>query len=216
MAGYLTLVDSLTSMWAPLRELEPIDIDMGRAIRNSTTNPLLAKAWMEYIRQYKGDKIVDWKDLDHWKAKLRALNKFTPVGIKKEALPAGKVPEGGKRKGTPKFKYPPGYHNEELDDEESEDLFLPQENVAGPKIKRESNNTISSEEMNALYDDPDPPYPTSSQSSKRSKLDLSGRFSSRPSTSLRAGTGGLSTPMPSPIRHGPPFQSTNKNLGVDA
>lgn len=172
---------------------------------------------MEYICQYKGDKIVEWKDLDYWKARLRAqlLNKSTPGGTKKERVPVGIMPEGRKRKGTPKFKYPPGYHNEELDDEESEDLFLPKENTAGPKIKRESDNSMSSEEMNALYDDPDPPHPTPSQSSKRSKLDLSGRFSMRPSTPLRAGTGRLATPMPSPIRHGPPFQSTKKKVDVN-
>ena len=194
-------------MWAPLQELEPLDIDMGRAIRDSTANRLLAKAWMEYICQYKGDKIFEWKDLDHWKATLRAqlLNKNPPGGVKKERLPVGGMPEGRKRKGTPKFKYPPGYHNEELDDEESDDLFLPKENTAGPKIKRESHNSISSEEMNALYDDPDPPYPTSSQPSKRSKLNLSGRFSMRPSTPLRAG----------PTRHGPPFQSTEKKVDVN-
>lgn len=198
-------------MWAPLKELEPIDIDMGRAIRDSTANILLAKAWTEYIDQYKGDMFSEWKYLDHWKARLHAqrLDKITRGEVKKER------PEGRKRKGTPIFKYPPGYRNEESDDDESDDLFLPKESTTAPKIKRESNISISSEEMYALYGDSEPPYRTSSQSSKRSKHDLSGRFSVRPSTPLRAGTGRLETPMPSSIRQGKPFQSTNKKIDVN-
>lgn len=190
---------------------------MGRAIRDSTTNPLLAKAWKEYITQYKGDKISDWKYLDHWKTRLHAqrMDKTTPGGVKKERLAAGRMPEAHKRKRTPPFKFPPGYRNEEVDDEEPDDLFLPRGDTAGPKIKQESNNSISLEEMDALYGDSDPPYLTSSQSSKRSKLDLSGRFSIRPSTPLRAGTGRLATPMPSSVRHGTPFQSTNKKIDVN-
>lgn len=207
---------TLKVIWVPLKGLEPIDIDMGRAIRDSTSNPLLAKAWMEYISQYRGDKIVEWKCINHWKARLHAqrLDKTTPGGVKKEGLTAGKMPEGRKRKGTPKFRYPPEYRNEESDDEESDDLFL-KGNTAGPKIKRESNNSISSEEMDALYGDPDPVYPRSSQSSKRSKLDLSGRFSMRPSTPLRASSGRLATPMPSTARHGTPFRSTNQKIGIN-
>ena len=112
--------------------------------------------------------------------------------------------EGLKRKGIPKSKYPSGYRDEEMDDEEPEDLFLPQGTPAGPKIKRESINSMSSEDMDALYDDADPPYPLSSQSSKRSKLDLSGRFSTRPSTKT------LATPVPSSVRHGTPFQLIDK------
>lgn len=187
-------------MWALLKKLEPIDIDMGRAIRDSTANPLLAKAWIEYISQYKGNKSFEWKDLDHWKARLHAqrLDRTTPRGVKKERLPAAKIPKDCKRKGTPKVRYPPGYSNEEIDDEEPDDLFLPKGSTIGAKIKREPNSSISSEEMDALYRDPDSSYPTSSQSSKRSKLDESGRFfSTRASTPLRAGTGRLETPMPS-------------------
>lgn len=119
-----------------------------------------------------------------------------------------------KRKGTPEFKYPPGYRNEALDDEEPEDLFLPQGNPTGPKIKRESINSFSSEEMDDLYDDADPPYPTFSQSSKRSKVDSSGRFSMRPFTPLAAGPGKLVTPSPS-VPRGTPYQSINKNIDVN-
>ena len=208
MSNVVQLILS-TSTWTSSKEFEPIDIDMGRAIRSSTMNPLLAKAWSEYIAQYKGDKIHEWKYLDHWKTRLQA---GTPTGgSKRQKLPVGK---DLKRKGTPNFKYPPGYRNEEVDDEESDDLFLPKGNTAGPKIKRESINSFSSEEIDALYDDADPPYPTSSQSSKRSKLDLSGRFSMRPSTPSRAGPGKLATPVPS-ARRGTPSQSTNQKIDVN-
>lgn len=192
-----------------MKELEPVESDVGRAIRDSTTKPLLAKAWKEYIGQYRGNKILEWKNLDHWKAKLHArrLDNTTPSGAKKERLPAGSLRERRKRKCTPVFRHPPGYRREELgdDDDDSEDLFLRRENTA---IKRES---ISSDEMDDLYCDPDPPYPTSSQSSKRSKLDLPGRFSIRPSTPLGAGTGKLATPRSSSTRRGTPCQSTTTN-----
>ena len=190
---------------------------MGRAIRDSTGNSSLTRAWTEYTSQYQGDKIFEWKYLDHWKARLHAqrMDQGTPGGVKKERLPAGRMSEGRKRKGTPQFKYPPGYHNEEVDDEESEHLFLPRDNSAGPKIKQETNYSISSDEMDALYSGPDPPYLSSSQSSKRSKLDFSGRFSLRPSTPLRAGTGGLATPRSSSTRHATPFQTTSDKTDVN-
>lgn len=164
---------TLKLVWAALEELEPIDIDMGRAIRESTTRTLLAQAWMEYIEQYKADKIFEWKNLDHWKARLHAqpLDNNTPVRTRKERLPTGDSLEGRKRKGMPESKFPPGYQYEESDDEET-DFFLPKDATAWPKIKQECNPSMSSEEMDALYSDPEPPYPASSQSSKRSKLDV--------------------------------------------
>ena len=217
MTGWLSDTGSLilsTRVWASLKELEPIDIDMGRAIQDSTMNPSLAKAWKEYTSQYKGHKILEWKELDHWKARLHAqrLDQTTPGGVKKERLHTERGPDARKRKGTPIFKYPPGYHNVELDDEESDDLFLPQGHAAGPKIKHEPNHSISSEEMEALYADPDPPYPTSSQSSKRSKLDSSGRFSMKPSTPF---SGRLGTPMPSSMRNATPFNAAKKKVDVN-
>ena len=165
--------------------------------------------------------MLEWKDLNHWKARLHAqrLDRTTPATpgrFKKERMPAGNLPECRKRKGTPVFRYPPGYRNEPFDDEESDDLFLPKDNIPGPKIKQESINSISSAEIDALYDDPDLPYTTSSQSSKRSKVDLSGRFSVKPPpTPLRAGTASLATPMPSPIRDGSLFSSTKKRIDVN-
>ena len=201
-------------MWASLNDIEPIDLDVGKAIRSSTTKYLLAKAWSEYIGQYKGDKIGKWKTLDDWKTKLHA-QRLDPTlnGIKKEKMPVGKKYQMPKRKGTPTFRYPPGYCNEEMDDDEPDDFFLSKENVAGPKIKRESDS-FSSDEIDALYDDADPPYLTSSQSSKRNKLDLSGRFSMRPSTPLGGGAGKFTTPMAS-VRRGTPTSWINKNLDVN-
>ena len=201
-------------MWASLKEIEPIDLDMGRAIRSSTSNSSLAKAWSEYIAQYKGGQIDEWKELDHWKARLHAqrLNR-APYGAKKQKVPVEKDEkkyQTFKRKGTPAFRYPPGYCNEEMDDEESDDLFLPKDNTAQPKIKREPMNSFSSDEVDALYDNADPPYRTSSQSSKRSKLDVSGRFSTRPSTPLGASPGKHATP-----RRGTPSQSISKNNDVN-
>ena len=180
-------------------------------------NHSLAKAWSEYIGQYKADKISEWKYLDHWKTKLQAqrLERIPTGGTKKEKLSVGKTDGAYKRKGSPKFRYPPGYHHEELDDEESGDLFLPQDDVVGPKIKQEPINPLSSEEMDALYDDADPPYPTSSHSSKRSKLDLAGRFPMRPSTTLRSSTGRHASSMPSSMRRGTPFESTSRKIDVN-
>lgn len=198
-------------MWASLKEIEPIDLDMGRVIRSSTSNSLLAKAWCQYIAQYKGDQIGEWKELDHWKARLHAQRlEKAPCGLKKDKLPVGKKQQGFKRKGTPVFRYPPGYRNEEVDDEEPDDLFLPKEDIAQPKIKQEPKNSLSSDEIDALYDDPDPPYRTSSQSSKRSKLDVCGRFSKRPSTPL-----GANPSKHASLRHGTPSQLTNKNVDVN-
>ena len=198
-------------MWASLKEIEPIDLDTGRAIRSSTSNLSLAKAWSEYIAQYKGNQIGEWKGLDHWKAKLHTQRPDrASCGVKKEKLPLGKQHQMSKRKGTPVFRYPPGYCNEELDDDEPDDLFLPKDDTVQPKIKREPMNSSSSDEVDALYDDADPPYRKLSQSSKRSKLDVSGRFSKRPSTPLGASPGKHATP-----RRGTPSQSTNKNFDVN-
>ena len=187
---------------------------MGRAIQSSTTNRSLERAWSEYIDQYKGDKFGGWKDLDHWKTKLHAQRlERTPWGIK-EKKPVGRKSPILKRKGTPTFKYPPGYYYEEVDDEEPEDLFRPKDNTVGPKIKREPN-PYSSEEIDALYDDDaDSSRLTSSQSSKRSKLDPSGRFSMRSSTSSGAGSGKYATPTAS-VSRGTPSQWADKKCNVN-
>ena len=198
-------------MWASLKEIEPMDLDIGRAIRCSTSNRLLVKAWSEFIAQYKGEQMGEWKELDYWKARLHAQRQErAPCGVKKEKLPVGKKHQMFKRKGTPTFKYPPGYCNEELDDEEPDDLFLPKDNIAQPHIKKEPMNSLSPDEVDALYDDTDPPYRTLSQSSKRSKLDVSGRFSTRPLTPSGASPGKYATP-----RRGTPSQSINKGINVN-
>ena len=191
-----------------MKELEPIDDDLARAIRNSTPNPLLAKAWKESL---------EWKSLDHWKARLHAqrLDNSTPEGFKKESLSAEKMPKDRKRKGTSNFKYHPGYRDEQIDDEEPNDIFLPKTNAAGSKIKQEYNNLISSDEMDALYGDADSSYPTPSQSSKRSKLDLSGRSSARPLTPFISRNSRPTTATPSSLRHGTPYQSTKKKIDLN-
>ena len=198
-------------MWASLKKMEPMDLEIGRAIWSSTSNSSLAKAWSEFIDQYKGEQIVEWKELDHWKARLHAQRQGkAPSGVKKEKLSVGKKHQMFKRKGTPTFKYPPGYCNEELDDEEPGDLFRPKDSIAQPHIKQEPINSLSPDEVDALYDDTDQPYRTSSQSSKRSKLDVSGRFSARLSTPLGANPGKYATPS-----RGTPSQSTNKDINAN-
>ena len=199
-------------MWAPLKEFEPIDIDVGRAIQNSTSKPLLAKAWTEYTGQFQGG---NWKHLDHWKERIIAqrLDKAAPGQSKKEKS-HGKFPRDNKHKETSRSKYPPCYHHEASDDEESDDLFLPKTNTSEPKIKREFDFFISSEEMDALYDDPDPPYPTYSQS-KKCKIDLPKQSSTKSSTPSRTATSRPATRMPSSVRHGTPLQSTNKRIDAN-
>ena len=191
-----------------MKELEPIDNDLGRAIRISTSNPLLAKAWKECL---------EWKSLDCWKARLQAqrLDNSTPEGFKKQSLSAEKMPKERKRKGTPIFKYPPGYRNEQIDDEEPDDIFLPKANAAGSKIKQEYNDSISPDEMDALYGDAVSSYPTPSQSSKRSKLDLSGRSSARPLTPFTTRNSRPTTATPYSLRHGTPYQPTKKKIDIN-
>ena len=203
-------------MWAPVKMLEPIDLDIGRAIRDSTSKPLLAKAWKEYTDQYKEDGTVEWKSLDFWKARLHAqrLDGSIPGGFRKERFSAEKMPKDRKRKGTP-FKCPPGYRNEELDDEEPDDVFLSRANAAGSKIKQEFNNSISSDEMDALYGDVDPSYPTSSQSSKRSKLDLSGRSSARPLTPSKSRNSRPTTATPSSLRQRTSHRSIKEEIVIN-
>ena len=183
---------------------------MGRIFQSSTSNLLLQKAWSEFTGQFNGDEFREWKNLEYWKSKLRAqrLDENPPVGCKKEKVPAKKMNPGVKRKGLPSFKYPRGYYDDELDDEEPDAPSLSKENPAGPQIKKEFINSMSPEEMDALYDDADPLYSASSEWSKRSKRDLSGRFSMRPSTPSSS-TDGTAAPTHFPRRRGTPLQSTN-------
>ena len=60
-------------------------------------------------------------------------------------------------------------------------FFLLKENLAEPRIKRDFTNSSSPDEVDTLHNDVDLLHSTSSQSSKRSKLDLSMRsFARRP------------------------------------
>ena len=158
--------------------LEPIDEEIGEVIRVSTTNPEFAEAWREAI-QHIGKEAA----LSYFKDRLRQQRseRF------KSKVPAQTTPEKRKRKGTPKFKFPPGYRREEVDDEESNHLFL-QEIIAHPKIKRKLSDLTPSAEMEALYEDTDAitlPEPAS----KRSKMTIAGRFASmHPTTPFRSAT----------------------------
>ena len=162
--------------------LEPLDGEIGEVIRVSTTNPLLAEAWREAMQYQETDNV-----LSYFKGRLRQQR---PERFQSKAPPAT-APEKRKRKGTPKFKFPPGYRREEADDEESSDLFVQEENNSTPKIKQEFSDSTSAE-IEGLYEDTDittQPEPVS----KRSKTNLAGRFSVRPvyvrpGTPFRSGT----------------------------
>ena len=153
--------------------LEPLDEEIGEVIRVSTTNPLLAEASREAMQYHV---------LSYFKGRLRQQR---PERFQSKA-PTATAPEKRKRKGIPKFKFPPGYRREEVDDEESSGLFVQEENNSTPKIKQEFSDSTSAE-MEGLYEDADittQPEPVS----KRSKTNLAGRFSVRPGKSFRSGT----------------------------
>ena len=93
-----------------------------------------------------------------------------------------------KRKGTPSFKIPLGYVREEVDDNEGADTFLQCGSDIKPKIKKESSDSISSSELVTLYNKDTIPYsPYTAPSSKRSRLNLSGRCSTQPRTPVKDG-----------------------------
>ena len=175
---------SETSTWAPASILEPIDQDLGKAIYASTQNPKLKQAWKDASEHSKDG-------LEYCKLRLRqqelGRGESKVPSIESKAAPTYKAPEKRKRKGTPTFKYPPGYAEENVDDEESEDLFL---KPGEPRIKTENSNWMFSAEMIELSDESDPPSGVlEAQHSKRSKTDTTGRFSSRPATPPRDSVG---------------------------
>ena len=156
--------------------LEPLDEEFGEVIRLSTTNSLLAEAWREAMQYQETGKI-----LSYFKGRLRQQR---PERFQSKA-PTATASEKCKHKGTLKFKSPPGYRREEVDDEESSDLFVQEENNSTPKIKQEFSDSTSAE-MEGLYEDTDittQPEPVS----KRSKTNLARRFSVRP-VYVRPGT----------------------------
>lgn len=188
---------------------------MGEAIRESTDNPLLAKACCEaiqYLESKKGTKY--WKDRLSAKERARLRAAENPGGLYE-----GKQSESRKRKGTPRFKFPPGYAREEADDDEGGDIFLSlAEDKNGPKIKNEFSDSTPLTGIEPLHEEPDRLYPRRAESSKRNKLDLAGRFSlhsqepvreggrSRPGTPLIPGLGpwrasvATSNPQPTPLK----------------
>lgn len=111
--------------------------------------------------------------ISYWKGRLIARAKDPSKKDNQEIELSG----NRKRKGTPEFKMPPGYSRDEGDDDEGKGLFLSPTGSSWPRIKQETNESTESAEIDALYEDPDPPYPRrSSESSKRSKLDEAGKF----------------------------------------
>ena len=160
-------------------------MDVGQVIQASTTNSLLAQGWREAIRLYALED------------PLPELKKT----IRKQRLGRGgsKAPTGSddnekiKRKGTPLFKYPPGYSTEEVDDEEPDDLFIRRESSTGHRIKKEPSESAAFADMGACERFTDLTGSDSEQPKKKSRLDAFGRSSMRPSTPFRAATQGLSS-----------------------
>lgn len=172
------------SCWPGGKALQIFDADVGKAIRESTTNPLLAKSWDEAISCEEGNREIGW-----WKEKLSRKEKASlragdsqatknEKGLRvnadcDETKSNQKLCGSRKRKGTPDFKFPPGYARVEADDDEGGDLFLPlAKEIAGPRIKNEFSDSVSTE-IDALYENPDRTY----SRHKRGKLGITGRSS---------------------------------------
>lgn len=137
--------------------------------------------------------------LDFWKRELAKKSKKVSREVNE--------PANRKRKGTPTFKYPPGYTRESVDDDEGADIFLPPADSAGQKIKKEFGDGMTPAEIDEMYEDSDPPFPRrtvesskrsklngdsdppfprrTDEPSKRSKLNGAGRFSTRPVTPVK-------------------------------
>lgn len=191
-----------SSTWAPTRKLQHIDHDLGAAIGASTDNAELARAWKDAGERYKDDE-----PLEHCRRQLRwqqQAGREKSHQADRDAAPPGsfsgwnpsnwkdangkpcKAPEKRKRKESPEFKYPPGYAREDVDDEESAELFS---RPGEPNIKREHSASNSSAEVDALYDEPDPPVSLhGGQGFKRSKTDAGGLFTARPPLSAHSTT----------------------------
>lgn len=183
---------------------------MGEAIRRSTSNLSLAKAWGKALR-CEGEG----KDIGHWKAELaanrgtrvQAINKVNDLAndsCRAEGF-GKKQEEIHKRKRTSPIKFPSGYSKMDWDDDEGENLLTPPADSAVPKIKNEFGDSTSSAEIDALYEDSDTPRSGLSDLNKRKKLDFFGRFSntpignrvgsSRPVTPAMSSQSGLTSPL---------------------
>lgn len=184
-----------------------IDEGFGEAIVLSTKNVVLKTAWTEYVEQFNGYGLAQWKDLAYWKARLAAAHggKAPLSRSQKERA----QPERRKRKVNPVFKYP-GYRAEAVDDDGG-GIFLPRRDSGAPNIKQEPHEPASSAEMDAWYDDDDDPH-YRMKSSKRSKLDTRGRVSPRPTPPLRTESrSGFSTPTPFPAGPSSLLQRKKRN-----
>ena len=96
--------------------------------------------------------------------------------------------ESRKRKGTPKFKLPPGYTGDDgLDDDEGAGIFLPQADTE-PKVKNEFSDFLTPTlmEANVFDEGGSSPYRKSRYDfNKRKKMDVAGRFSTKPVTPVK-------------------------------
>lgn len=180
---------------------------MGKAIRESTTNPLLAKSWDEAIDCEEWNRGIGW-----WKEKLvskdtagfragHTHNACKETGVRSSDGSVEKLSEhtsykSRKRKGTPDFKLPPGYTRVEEDDDEG-DLFLPPtEDATSLHIKKEVGSS-SSTELDTLSGNLDPTHPGRGGSNKRSKLGSAFRASTPPQIPVRIdGASRHGTPSP--------------------
>ncbi|KAL2043924.1 hypothetical protein N7G274_003444 [Stereocaulon virgatum] len=165
--------------WTPWKFLEPLDRDIGQAICISTTNPELAEAWREAL-------FYQWRDdaLSYFGERFQ--RELSERSHSKASIAAAPEERKRKRKGLTDFKYSPGHCMQEVDDEESSDLFVQEENNPTPKIKQEISDPTSSAEMEALYEDNDittSPKPFG----KKTKTNAAGQSYVPPANSFRSG-----------------------------
>ena len=153
---------------------------MGEVIRETTSNQKLAKAWSDAIRNEKANR-----NIDYWKQRL-ASQQLSRTGMHESI--GGNTLANRKRKGTPNFKIPPGYAREEVDDDEGADTFLQPQSDAVPIFKKESSDSMSSSELDALCDEDAVPHsPHTAPSNQRRRLNLTGRCSMRLRTPVENG-----------------------------
>lgn len=167
---------------------------MGEAIRRSTTNPSLAKAWGEALR-CEGEG----KDIAYWKAGLAANQGARVRAANKAKLFAGDSCRvqglSHKRKRTSPIKFPSGYSKMDWDDDEGENVLTPPADSTVPKIKNEFGDSTSSAEIDALYDDSD--TPRSGQPEKRKKVEFFGRSSATPISNIASSNTSFTSPASS-------------------
>ena len=196
------MTNVVLSCWPGWRALEPFDLGMGTAIRETTTDPLLAQAWDEAIVSEREDRSIGY-----WKERLAAKEAKGAAEARPGIIVNGKAPENRKRKGTPKTSFPPAYtRDEDMDDDEEANIFLPPAESIGPNIKDEFDGSSFSG-LTPLR----PGLPL--ETSKRGKLDIAGRFSVRPTKSEARSR--LATPIATSSARSTPSRLTMKNNNIE-